>query len=141
MPKKNHSSSPSINPGDAGIWATCDMHKEGLCTVELKDLFSEVRSFTLRSRIPVHYVDTRLQYADLIYGDVVTPIEAITGTTEEASHDIEAEINKEVQGMQKSTYKQEALFVPVKIDVQCGKSVSAFAHPFSMRTEVTNMRS
>ena len=34
--------------------------------------------------------------------------------------DIEAEISKEVQGIQGS--KQEALFVPVKIDVQCGKS-------------------
>lgn len=33
---------PTIEPGDAGIWATCDMHKEGKCTAELRDIFSEV---------------------------------------------------------------------------------------------------
>ena len=35
---------PSIEPGDAGIWATCDMHKEGKCTIELNDIFNEVRT-------------------------------------------------------------------------------------------------
>ena len=42
-PKKNQpaSAAPSINSGDAGIWATCDMHKEGKATAELRDLFEE----------------------------------------------------------------------------------------------------
>ncbi|KAL8808761.1 MAG: hypothetical protein Q9200_004046 [Gallowayella weberi] len=97
MPKRNFSSSPSINPGDAGIWATCDMHKEGLCTVELRDLFNE--------------------YASLIYGDATASDTAITKDDDLASDDIEAEINKEVKGIQNS--KVEALFTPVKIDVQC----------------------
>lgn len=32
----------TIKAGDAGIWVTCDMHKEGVCTAECKDLFNEV---------------------------------------------------------------------------------------------------
>ncbi|KAL9026902.1 MAG: hypothetical protein Q9196_004504 [Gyalolechia fulgens] len=96
VPKKNLSI-PTINPGDAGIWATCDMHKEGLCTVELKNFFN--------------------QYADLIYGDAITHGTTVQEQNLDVGDDIEAEINKEVQGMQSS--KQEALFVPVKIDVQC----------------------
>ncbi|KAL8858383.1 MAG: hypothetical protein Q9178_005064 [Gyalolechia marmorata] len=99
MPKKRFSSAPSINPGDAGIWATCDMHKEGLCAVELRDLFNE--------------------YAGLIYGDVTAGHAPVMDDTQPGSDDIEAEIDKEVQGIQIS--KQEALFVPVKIDVQCVK--------------------
>lgn len=42
MPRTKFSNAPSIEPGDAGIWVTCDMHKEGLCTVELKDFFDKV---------------------------------------------------------------------------------------------------
>ncbi|KAL9601006.1 MAG: hypothetical protein Q9219_002828 [cf. Caloplaca sp. 3 TL-2023] len=95
VPKKNISTAPNINPGDAGIWATCDMHKEGLCTVELKDFFNE-----------------------LIYGEAVkTDDTGYPKTNDNDSDDIEAEINREVRGMQGS--KQKALFVPVKIDVQC----------------------
>ncbi|KAL8934922.1 MAG: hypothetical protein Q9216_005667 [Gyalolechia sp. 2 TL-2023] len=97
MPKKNFSA-PSINPGDAGIWATCDMHKEGLCTIELKDFFNH--------------------HADLIYGDAITSETTVQKQNSNVSEDIEAEINKEVQGMQGSK-QEEALFVPIKIDVQC----------------------
>ncbi|KAL8681064.1 MAG: hypothetical protein Q9186_002776 [Xanthomendoza sp. 1 TL-2023] len=96
-PKKNFSSAPSINPGDAGIWATCDMHKEGLCTVELRDIFNE--------------------YASLIYGNATGSDAAIAHDDPLASEDIEAEIKKEVQGIRDS--KVEELFTPVKIDVQC----------------------
>ncbi|KAL8789088.1 MAG: hypothetical protein Q9213_001351 [Squamulea squamosa] len=97
MPKRRFSSALSINPGDAGIWATCDMHKEGLCTIELKELFNE--------------------YARLIYGDVTASDATVTDDAPLGSDDIEAEINKEVQDLQ--TAKHEAVFVPVKIDVQC----------------------
>ncbi|KAL8766685.1 MAG: hypothetical protein Q9209_006615 [Squamulea sp. 1 TL-2023] len=97
MPKRSFSLAPSINPGDAGIWATCNMHKEGLCTIELRNLFNE--------------------YAGLIYGDVTANGAAVTDDAQLGSDDIEAEINKEVQVIQ--TSKKGALFVPVKIDVQC----------------------
>ncbi|KAI4094150.1 MAG: hypothetical protein LQ344_002404 [Seirophora lacunosa] len=98
-PKKNFSTAPSINPGDAGVWATCDMHKEGLCTVELKDLFD--------------------QYAQLLYGEDGAANGAVTDLTHHDATDIEADIQQEVQGMQNTTSKQQALFTPVKIDVQC----------------------
>ncbi|KAL8645180.1 MAG: hypothetical protein Q9210_006854 [Variospora velana] len=100
-PKKNFSTAPSINPGDAGIWATCDMHREGLCTVELKDLFD--------------------QYAQLLYcGGGGAGNGAVTDVTlDDAAADIEAEIQQEIQGMQNTTSKQQALFTPVKIEVQC----------------------
>lgn len=43
-PKKGHSYAPArIESGDVGIWVTCDKNKEGLCTIELRDLFEEVR--------------------------------------------------------------------------------------------------
>ncbi|KAL8708799.1 MAG: hypothetical protein Q9220_006360 [cf. Caloplaca sp. 1 TL-2023] len=97
VPKKNYSSAPSIGPGDAGIWATCDMHKEGLCTNELKSFFDE--------------------YATSIYGDALTNNTTNLKESNDASNDIEAEINREVQGIQ--TPSQTPPFVPIKIDVQC----------------------
>lgn len=33
---------PTIESGDAGIWATCEMGKEGKCVGELRDLLEEV---------------------------------------------------------------------------------------------------
>ncbi len=48
MPKKGQnfskSTAASIDSGDAGIWATCEMHKEGKCIAELNDLFADVRA-------------------------------------------------------------------------------------------------
>ena len=50
MPKKSYhdsrSTAASIEPGDAGIWVTCEMHKERKCTAELKDLFGEVQALS-----------------------------------------------------------------------------------------------
>ncbi|KAL8948940.1 MAG: hypothetical protein Q9222_004916 [Ikaeria aurantiellina] len=97
VPKKNYSSAPSINPGDAGVWATCDMHKEGLCTNELKSFFDE--------------------YATSLYGDAIAKDTAIMDQSDVTNNDIEAEINREVQGIR--TPSQSPLFTPVKIDVQC----------------------
>ncbi|KAI4204319.1 MAG: hypothetical protein LQ350_001299 [Teloschistes chrysophthalmus] len=97
MPKRNFSSAPQIEPGDAGIWVTCDMHMEGLCTVELRDFFNEcAKSF----------------YGDSSIKDAPTEMSG-----ENASEDIEAEINKEIEGMQDS--KEKALFVAVKLEIPC----------------------
>lgn len=63
---------------------------------------------------------TDVQYAGLIYGEVTANNAAVMEDTQLSSDDIEAEINKEMQDLQDS--KQEAMFVPVKIDVQCGQS-------------------
>ncbi len=45
VPRRGESkvaSGGTIEPGDAGIWATCGMGKEGKCAAELKDIFNEV---------------------------------------------------------------------------------------------------
>ncbi|KAI4220426.1 MAG: hypothetical protein L6R36_007631 [Xanthoria steineri] len=94
MPGNKFASGPSIHPGDAGIWATCDMHREGQCTAELKDLFND--------------------YASLIYGNTAASSAAVLDDAQLGSDDIEAAINQEMQSLQ--NFKQEALFVPVKID-------------------------
>ncbi|MCJ1411685.1 hypothetical protein MMC19_005777 [Ptychographa xylographoides] len=99
VPRKNEDSTrgtaPSIQPGDAGIWATCDMHKEGLCTTELRDLFDE--------------------YSEKIYGL------GLNGETEETGDDgnadIEADIRDEIDGLKSPS--SEPLFQPVRIDVRC----------------------
>lgn len=57
MPKKNFFSAPQIEPGDAGIWVTCDMHMEGLCTVELKDFFNEVHGHKSSTQPTSHRLD------------------------------------------------------------------------------------
>ena len=41
MPHRNDTGA-SIQPGDSGIWATCDKGRERKCIGELKDLFAEV---------------------------------------------------------------------------------------------------
>ncbi|KAL9580951.1 MAG: hypothetical protein Q9212_004183 [Teloschistes hypoglaucus] len=97
MPKRNFSSAPQIEPGDAGIWVTCDMHMEGLCTVELRDFFNEC--------------------AKAFYGAISTTDSPTELNGENTSEDIEAEINEEIKGMQDS--KQKALFVAVKLEIPC----------------------
>lgn len=40
---KGPDASKAINPGDKGIWATCNKGREKKCMFELLDLFNEVR--------------------------------------------------------------------------------------------------
>lgn len=65
---------------------------------------------------------TNIQYAGLIYGEVTANNAAVMDDTPVSSEDIEAEINREMQDLQ--NFKHEAMFVPVKIDVQCGQFIS-----------------
>lgn len=99
VPKKgqHHYNPPSIEPGNAGIWATCEMGKEGKCTSDLRDLFEE--------------------YAAKLYGE--TKDEDEDAGEDDAEVDIEAEINKEVRGIKKDSTKKGALFQTVKMDIQC----------------------
>ena len=73
------------------------MGKEAKCTADLLDLFEE--------------------YAAKLYGDSEVPIEEASDN--DAENDIEAEIKKEVQGMKSKFTKKEALFQPIKVDIQC----------------------
>ena len=104
VPKKGQPGyvAPSIEPGDAGIWATCPMGKEGPCTSELRDLFEE--------------------YATKLYGETSNNAARACGEENDDEIngvDIESEIREEVQGLKSSSKKEETLFQPVKTDIQC----------------------
>ncbi|KAK5122015.1 hypothetical protein LTR16_004174, partial [Cryomyces antarcticus] len=100
----NGQQAQTIEPGDAGIWATCQRGQEAKCVGELRDLFEE--------------------YAEIIYGDVLHDAEA-DGGGEEGSADIEAEIKKELEGMRKPT--SQPLFTHVRLDIECGGLVLPYA--------------
>ncbi|KAF1352048.1 hypothetical protein BDV97DRAFT_311513 [Delphinella strobiligena] len=85
----------AIQPGDSGIWVTCDKGREGKCTSELRDFFN--------------------QYAEKLYAK---ELEAEKGDADDDDEmDLEASIKAEVAGIKKPT--QEPLFIPIKLDVQC----------------------
>lgn len=98
VPRHNNnaaSQSKSIQPGDSGIWATCDRGRESKCIGELRDLFAE--------------------YADALYGDMVaesTPNGAV------GEGGIESDIQAEISELHQPENAQ--LFTPLRIDVQCG---------------------
>lgn len=87
-----------IAPGDSGIFATCNKGRESKCVGELRDLFSE--------------------YAELLYGDGEDGEDQDKG-----AGSIENDIQAELAGIQKPPKAQ--LFVPVKLEVQCGESQSS----------------
>jgi tRNA acetyltransferase TAN1 len=82
-------------PGDSGIFATCNKGREAKCVGELRDLFAE--------------------YAEQLYGDGDDADE----NENEGTASIENDIQAELAGIQKPPKGQ--LFVPVKLDVQCGE--------------------
>jgi tRNA acetyltransferase TAN1 len=87
-----------IEPGDSGIWITCNKGREGKCTGEIRDLFSE--------------------YAEQLYPTASGIMSGEDEDTEPA--DIESEINAEVDHIRKS--KTAQLFTTSRVDVQCGMS-------------------
>lgn len=93
-----------IQPGDSGIWATCNKGRERACVGELRDLFTE--------------------YAELLYGSGGPTIGSEEATKDAAEDDevsggIEDEINAEVAGL-KQPVGAAQLFTPIRVDVQCG---------------------
>ncbi len=86
----------SIQPGDSGIWATCDKGREGKCVGELMDLFTD--------------------YAEKMYESSIVKKESDPG---DQATDIESDIRAEVNGMHRS--RTEGLFTPIRVDVQCGE--------------------
>jgi hypothetical protein len=94
-------------PGDSGIFATCNKGREPKCVGELRDLFSE--------------------YAEQLYGNSADEDEDNGNGAEGIENDIKAEL----AGIQKPPTAQ--LFVPVKLDVQCGeltRAASAFTFAY-----------
>lgn len=85
-------------PGDSGIFATCNKGREKKCVGELRDLFSE--------------------YATQLYGDAADGGDD-DGDEVGGATSIENDIQAELAGIQKPATAQ--LFVPVKLEVQCGE--------------------
>ncbi|KAF2459397.1 hypothetical protein BDY21DRAFT_338138 [Lineolata rhizophorae] len=114
-PRQNTSAAPATNnvptishdgiePGDAGIFVTCDRSNKAKCTAELKDLFED--------------------FAEKLYGVGHGALGAGDGasasaddTADREAEDIEASIRREVQSIKKPT--EEPLFRPVKLSVDC----------------------
>jgi len=85
-------------PGDSGIFATCNKGRESKCVGELRDLFSE--------------------YATQLYGDKDDDDD---NDDDGGATSIENDIQAELAGIQKPA--AAPLFVPVKLDVQCGEFI------------------
>jgi hypothetical protein len=84
-------------PGDSGIFATCNKGREAKCVGELRDLFAE--------------------YASQLYSDAADNDD--DKDNDGGATSIENDIQAELAGIQKPATAQ--LFVPVKLDVQCGE--------------------
>ncbi|KAK1808365.1 hypothetical protein LTR12_017272 [Friedmanniomyces endolithicus] len=88
----------AIQPGDSGIWATCNKGREGKCVGELQSLFTE--------------------YAELLYGSALDAGDSKgDGTEMPDAADIESEIQAEVAGIRKPSAVQ--LFTSIRLHVQC----------------------
>jgi hypothetical protein len=96
VPRDSKNAPRAIMPGDSGIFATCNKGREARCVGELRDLFSE--------------------YASQLYGDAADDDD---DKDDGGATSIENDIQAELAGIQKPVTAQ--LFVPVKLDVQCGE--------------------
>ncbi|KAI9784418.1 MAG: hypothetical protein M1816_000842 [Peltula sp. TS41687] len=92
----------AIETGDAGIWATCQMGKEGKCVGELREILEE--------------------YVEKMYPAEPPPPDEGHGEGSDEDgdghEDIEAAIRKEVQDIKRPKGTRK-LIQAVKIDVQC----------------------
>ena len=105
-PRPSTQNVPSIEPGDAGIWATCARGKEGKSTIDLRDLFEDYQA-RLYPALDRKDEDGR---NDTGLGDV-------------DANDIEASISAEISNLKSShnsnAGEQKKLFQPVKLETQC----------------------
>jgi tRNA acetyltransferase TAN1 len=131
VPRKGNAEARAIQPGDVGIWATCAMKKEAKSVADLRDLFQEVGVMSSRIESSTNSFGellTRNQYLSKMY-----EVNRVDGTAEDGESDseegdIEADIQKELEGIRKPTTKP--LFTSVKLDTQCCEfdSHSSFNH-------------
>ncbi|KAI9823309.1 MAG: Pyruvate decarboxylase 1 [Thelocarpon impressellum] len=83
----------TIEPGDSGVWATCDKGREGKCVVELRDFLEKA--------------------AEEIYGNELREDEE----DGDGAGDIESSIQQEIQQMR--AQKSSSLFTAVKLNIPC----------------------
>ncbi|KAI9830188.1 MAG: hypothetical protein M1826_004990 [Phylliscum demangeonii] len=110
----------TIEPGDAGIWATCDMNREGKCVVELRDILEEVKPFSRHNS--GDYAEKMFgsgQQASGGHGDGGADGDK-DGEADGAGHgDIEDAIRQEVEEIKRPKAGMNRLVTAVRTDVQC----------------------
>ncbi|MCJ1308636.1 hypothetical protein MMC25_002289 [Agyrium rufum] len=94
----------AFETGDQGVWATCDMHRERKCIMELRDLLSEACRITENP-------DMRTLLN--VVGTAVTEDDAAAAK----ELDIEGDIESEIQSIKKPT--SQPLLQSLKVDVKC----------------------
>ena len=114
-PKKDQQyAPPTIEPGDAGIWATCAMGKEGKSTVDLRDLFEEYANKLYGPHVATSIIDTEHNtYDDKSNTNIDDEVE---------TEDIESSIASELASLKAPAFsksKPVPLFQAVKVDTQC----------------------
>ncbi|KAL2831058.1 THUMP domain protein [Aspergillus cavernicola] len=87
-------SRPNIETGNSGVFVTCDKGKEKRCAVEVVDLFTQ-------------YIEQPDAGGDAAGSD-----------SDSDQEDIEAQIRREIEGLQPST-KESSLFETVQFDLPC----------------------
>ncbi|KAF2085331.1 hypothetical protein K490DRAFT_75190 [Saccharata proteae CBS 121410] len=96
-PPGKRSKPRTIEAGDSGIWATCNMGKEGKAVGELRDCFQE--------------------YVSKMYGSSHEAGDDDAAASDEEDGDVEAQIQKEVEGIKKPA--SDAAFEHVRVDTDC----------------------
>ncbi|KXT10273.1 hypothetical protein AC579_6607 [Pseudocercospora musae] len=111
VPKKGESgfqqAKNTIQPGDSGIWVSCDKGRENKCIHEVKDLFGEYAE-----RLYPHAHDTANEDETAEGGDV-----AAEKKDSDLAASIEDEINAEVRDIRKPSTPE--LFTPIMLNVPC----------------------
>ncbi|KAH7039061.1 hypothetical protein B0J12DRAFT_246049 [Macrophomina phaseolina] len=87
----------NIEPGDSGIWATCNMGREAKAVAELKDMFGE--------------------YVEKVYGGASRDEDEGEDTSTHEDVDVEAEIAKELEDIRKPA--KEPPFRHIRVDTDC----------------------
>ena len=111
----DHERSRTIQPGDAGIWATCTKGKERKCIAELRDLFTEYAETMYGGQIPV--INDATTNSATSEGDAAAQFAM---TSDGNADDIESSIRAEVAALRRPpTTGAAALFEPILPDMQC----------------------
>ena len=111
----DHERSRTIQPGDAGIWATCTKGKERKCIAELRDLFTDYAEVMYGGQMPV--INDATTNSSTGEGDGNTTTEAAQSPD---ADDIESSIQTELATLRRApTTGAAALFEPILPDMQC----------------------
>lgn len=118
-----------IQPGDSGIWVTCNKGKEGKCIGEMRDLFNEYAEtlYAEALRAPTEGNDAAAEDDDGMSGPCLCHRSTANVRLSSGADDIEKEIAAEVSDIRRPAGTR--LFNPLRTDVQCGELARLFLLP------------